>query len=170
MNLKLFSVIALIGAIFVLSGSAFAFAEDSCIIAWNCPDEYDVNNPTYCHYSVDSNAFTADYKRIDIDVIQGGMANADRDHSFIFDTGAINTDFTVWVDKHTQPTYIMCYGLDAGGERHVLDQVVLGNANVNMISTKTYKVYDRDDPEIYFISFALIVISILSMLYMTTRK
>jgi hypothetical protein len=172
-NWKLFSFLSvfLVTLIIGFTGNISAFAEDSCLIAWDgCDSETNISEPRYCQYSVDSNAFTPDYKRIDVKVIQGGMANSDRDHSFIFDTGAIDTNFTVWVDKHTQPTYILCYGLDDGEERYILDQIVLGNAEVSMTSKKTYKVYDRDDPEVYFISFSFIIISVLSMLYMTTKK
>lgn len=161
----------LVALVIGFTGNISAFAEESCIIVLdNCYNDTNVNNPRFCHYMVDANAFTTDFKRIDIEVIQGGMGNADRDHSFIFDSTAIDTEFSVWVDKHTQPTYILCFGLDADGERHALDQIALGNANVNLESKKTYKQYDRDDPEIYFIGFALIIISILSMLYMTTKR
>lgn len=149
---------------FLLIPSTYAFQEDSCIVAWDdCVSEYNVSEPQYCYYSVDANAFNADYKRIEIDIVQGGMFNADRDHSFIFDSVSPDTHFAVWVDKQTQPTYIMCRGIDADGDRHILDRVVLGSESVNIEGTNTYEDLTTDDPEVLFIGIGLILISMISM-------
>ena len=171
MNLKYLFLPILLFLTILLMPNINAFQEDSCIVAWDdCVSEYNVSHPQYCHYSVDANTFTADYKQIEIDIVQGGMLNSDRDHSFIFDKLSPDLGFTVWVDKHTQPTYIMCRAIDADGGRHILDRVVLGSSSVNIEGTTLYEDLTTDDPEVLFIGVAFIIISLISMYLIAMEK
>jgi len=172
-----FRISLILSFIFLLLFTPFLFSIPSedcgCLIPINdCTNSTLIDEGKFCDYQVDYNyvVSTTGYKEIKIEVIQGGMYGADRDFSFDLTNSNDNLiPFSVWVDKTTQPTYILCKGIDASNDYHLCGQIVLGNENVHFDSNKTYTTYNSDDSLIKYIGILIIIISIFSAIYLVSR-
>lgn len=157
----------------IFSGSLNALHSQDCIIVENgCASDTNISGSKFCKFSIDSNVFNDTYESVVVNITQGGMLNSDRDFSLTFDENTEDSNFAVWVDKYTQPTYITCKGIETSGDEHSFELISLGHEDNSLKAEKSYIEYDRDDSEIYFIGFGLIIIALFSMfiLAMNRRK